>query len=68
VGTTDRGWRTSSYSDGDQCVEIKFAVDQVLVRNSRRPEVVPIAFGARSWREFLSALSADGLVPAPPRD
>jgi hypothetical protein len=49
-------------------VEIKFAVDQVLVRNSRRPEVVPIAFGARSWREFLSALSADGLVPAPPRD
>lgn len=58
MGTTRGGWRKSSYSDTNDCVEIRFAVGRVLVRNSNRPEIVPIAFSRRSWVEFLVALRA----------
>jgi hypothetical protein len=67
VDATSHGWRKSTYSDQTECVEVKFAAGRVWVRNSRRPEVVPIAFTPAQWREFLSGLT-DGEFVADPSD
>ncbi|MFF0541416.1 DUF397 domain-containing protein [Nocardia thailandica] len=61
----DRGWFTSSYSNnGNQCVEVRFDGDVVLIRDSkfrRTPaaEGVPepvVAVRAELWTSFLHCL------------
>jgi hypothetical protein len=66
VSTADHGWRKSTFSDQGDCVEIKFSVGRVLVRNSRRPGAEPLAFTPRKWQDFLSALAGDEMVPVTP--
>lgn len=54
--TTGLKWSKSSHSADSQCVE--WASDpvtaDVLVRNSRRPDEIPIRFTLEEWRAFLA--------------
>jgi hypothetical protein len=53
-------WRKSSFSDGgnsqSDCVEIAFAASAVGVRDSKDPELTPLAFPASAWRPFLDTV------------
>lgn len=51
------GWRRSSTCEASACVEVKHAVDVVLVRSSLRPDVVVELTGAE-WSAFLAGVRA----------
>ncbi|HEV3358369.1 MAG TPA: DUF397 domain-containing protein [Pseudonocardiaceae bacterium] len=54
------GWFTSSYSNATgSCVEVKFARDAIMVRDSKDKRVDrPImAIGGAGWRAFLDAVT-----------
>lgn len=68
MGKARHGWRKSSYSDQNDCVEVKFSAGRVLVRNSRRPGDTPLAFSPLKWQEFLSAVSGVKTPPVSPGD
>lgn len=62
VAATGPPWFTSSYSvNATECVEVRFAEDAVLVRDSKNRAHSPIlAVTTTEWTAFL-----DGLVEAP---
>jgi hypothetical protein len=49
-------WRKSSASDsgGNDCVEVAFVGDGVLVRHSRNPSGPILSFTPAEWRAFLT--------------
>ncbi|WP_280468703.1 DUF397 domain-containing protein [Nocardia cyriacigeorgica] len=64
-----RGWFTSSRSNnGNQCVEVRFDGDAVLIRDSKyrrnpanRPDEEPvITVTAREWTVFIDSLTERG--------
>ncbi|WP_240659760.1 DUF397 domain-containing protein [Streptomyces sp. WAC 01529] len=61
-------WRKSSASDGgaQQCVEIAWTGDVVLVRDSTRSSGAVLAFRPAAWSDFL-ALAAGPAQAAVPR-
>lgn len=60
ASSADRdGWFTSSYTNaGGSCVEVKFAGDAILVRDSkdRRADRPIMAVGTAGWRAFLDTV------------
>ena len=50
IGT---GWRTSTASMGEECVEVRRADGAVLVRDSKNPDGVNLEFTYDEWRAFL---------------
>ncbi|HMG44175.1 MAG TPA: DUF397 domain-containing protein, partial [Acidimicrobiales bacterium] len=42
--TTDLHWRKSTFTDNGQCFEVAEDGDEILVRNSNRPEAGTIPF------------------------
>jgi len=58
-GNSALSWRKSSYSgsNGGQCIEVA-ASDRVLVRDSKNPGGVPLAFSAQVWREFAASIKS----------
>ena len=65
MGASVQGWRKSTFSGENECVEIKFVENRVLVRHSRTPAVPALAFDNAGWQAFLDALRHDGFEPAP---
>ncbi len=63
MGGTSGGWRKSTFSDQSDCVEVKFSTGQVMVRNSRRPEAVPLAFPLDRWNDFISGIASGEFFP-----
>lgn len=53
-------WKTSSASGGTNCVEVAFAEDAVLVRDSKNREGTVLRFPNASWREFVMAVKTQG--------
>jgi hypothetical protein len=53
--TADRlAWRTASYSsDGENCVEVAPAVDDVIIRHSKHPTAGTITFPFPAWTAFV---------------
>jgi hypothetical protein len=49
-------WRTSSYSDGGQCVETALDTPCVLVRDSMTPGLPVHTFVPRAWGAFITAI------------
>jgi hypothetical protein len=56
----DAGWFKSSYSGGanNNCVEVRFESDVVLVRDSKRRDGGVLRFGADEWRAFVQGAQA----------
>jgi hypothetical protein len=55
-------WRTSSRSsNGSNCVEVAFAGDDVVARDSKAPVGPVLTFGAPHWASFLAAVKQGNL-------
>jgi hypothetical protein len=50
-------WRKSTACANDECVEVAYWEDRVLVRSSRKPEIA-VRFTGPQWRVFLSNVAA----------
>jgi Domain of unknown function (DUF397) len=47
-------WRKSSFSgENTNCVEVARGAVRVGVRDSKKPEVPPLTFPARTWHTFV---------------
>ena len=46
-------WFTSSACNNSACVEVAFADDQVLVRDSKNPEAAVLVFTHEQWELFM---------------
>jgi hypothetical protein len=53
---SDLRWRKSSYSSGDgqqgDCVEVAFAAEVVVVRDSKAPASGTLSVPAETWRHI----------------
>ncbi|MFE2865010.1 DUF397 domain-containing protein [Embleya sp. NPDC059259] len=49
-------WRTSSYSDGGQCVETAIDAPGVLVRDSKTASSPVHTFDRQAWTAFTAAI------------
>lgn len=47
-------WRKSSYCGSSACVEVARADGQVLVRDSKNPDIPPVRFSPDEWDAFLA--------------
>ena len=53
-------WRKSSRSSTwSNCVEVAFADQAVMTRDSKHPEGAVLAFSAGDWTSFLEAIRTD---------
>jgi hypothetical protein len=50
------GWRKSSHSNLNGCVEVVVVDGEVAVRNSRDPQGPVLEFTADEWRAFLDGV------------
>ena len=55
-------WRKSTRSSDKFCVEVAFADQAVLTRDSKRPAGAVLEFSAGDWSAFLSAVRTDGFA------
>lgn len=58
----EKEWFKSSYSNAAaSCVEVKFAVDAILVRDSkdRRSAQPIVGISAPGWNSFLNSITGD---------
>lgn len=62
------GWRKSTVSGGENCVECAASADSVLVRDSKDPDGHTLRFAPGRWCEFIAAVK-DGTIAEhrPPR-
>jgi hypothetical protein len=51
-------WRKSSASETGGCLEVRFAAEEIQVRNSRDPLGPALTFTRREWEAFLAGASA----------
>jgi hypothetical protein len=49
-------WRKSSASTTDECVEVAFLHDAVLVRRSREPAGPTLQFSRAEWAAFVAGV------------
>jgi hypothetical protein len=61
--TTEVTWRTSSYSTGgNQCVEVTvLPTGDVVVRDSKDPDVGAHVFSPPSWHSFVRSIKKNQL-------
>jgi hypothetical protein len=55
---TPSGWRRSSHCETGTCVEIRFAGDQVLVRDGKDPRGPALSFPRVAFANFIVAAKA----------
>jgi hypothetical protein len=63
LGGEDTGWRTSSFSQTDNCVEVGRLDDLVLVRDSKDRSRGHLVFRPAQWRAFLAGVVARDFAP-----
>jgi hypothetical protein len=49
-------WRKSTACASDECVEVAYWEDRVLVRSSREPKIV-VRFSGPQWKVFLASVA-----------
>lgn len=54
-------WRTSSYTQQQNCVEVAEAPGRAAVRDSKHPDAGHLEFGAAEWRAFVEAVKRNQL-------
>jgi hypothetical protein len=56
-GNDPDGWKKSTISGGgNECVEVRIAGHEVLVRHSMSPDGPILAFSPDEWTEFIDAI------------
>jgi Domain of unknown function (DUF397) len=56
VDLSTAGWRKSSRSTSNGCVEVAFVGDRVAVRDSKDPGGAVLIFTAHEWASFLGGV------------
>jgi len=56
------GWRRSSHSGAENCVECAATSDAILVRDSKDPAGPALRFAPERWSEFLAAVKDGSLT------
>ena len=56
-------WRRSTASAEGNCVEVAFASESILVRNSRDPLGPVLSFSPEEWAAFLEGANRGEFVP-----
>ena len=57
IGIQSLSWRKALRSIGDgECVEVASANKHVVVRDSKNPDSIWLAYPAHSWRAFVSEI------------
>lgn len=51
-------WVKSTRCTSGTCVEVAKVADQYLIRDSKRPEVTPLAFTEAEWTAFVEGVNA----------
>jgi hypothetical protein len=51
-------WQRSSFCADSACVEVKRVGDVFMLRDSKRPEVLPLRFTLTEWVAFLRGVQA----------
>ena len=51
-------WQKSSYCGSNACVEVAQISDSILVRDSKNPQIAPLAFTADEWDAFVKGVKA----------
>lgn len=59
---TGMRWRKSTRSSEEHCVEVAFAGQAVLTRDSKRPADAVLEFSADDWSAFLDGLRTDRFI------
>lgn len=57
--TPELSWQKSSYCGTNACVEVARSAGAVLVRDSKRPDIAPLAFSAEEFDAFVRGVKAD---------
>lgn len=52
----DLAWRTSSYTDRNDCVEVADYSGGAAIRDSKHPDEGHLSFNSQEWRAFLADL------------
>jgi hypothetical protein len=47
------GWRKSTFSQTDECVEVRHRGGMILVRDSKNPRGPLLQFTDREWKAFI---------------
>ena len=58
----EKGWRKSSFSDSNDCVEVLVSDAAVLVRNTRDRSIPALRFGSDQWSSFLVGVRGGDFV------
>jgi Domain of unknown function (DUF397) len=56
-------WRRSTASADGNCVEVAFASESILVRNSRDPLGPVLSFSPQEWAAFLEGANKGEFAP-----
>ncbi|BAL87321.1 hypothetical protein AMIS_21010 [Actinoplanes missouriensis 431] len=56
--TPDLPWLKSSRCGTSTCVEVARDGDRILLRDSKNPDVAPLAFTEEEWRAFAAGVEA----------
>jgi Domain of unknown function (DUF397) len=51
-------WRKSTFSGANECVEVAFVGQSVMVRDSKSTADLPLTFPIYAWRVFLARVKA----------
>jgi len=51
-------WQKSSYCGTNACVEVAQTSDAILVRDSKNPLAMPLAFTTDEWTAFVKGVKA----------
>ncbi|WP_306661499.1 DUF397 domain-containing protein [Mangrovihabitans endophyticus] len=51
-------WTKSSRCSGGNCIEVAKVADQYLIRDSKNPDITPLAFTADEWTAFVEGVGA----------
>lgn len=60
--TAEPHWRRSGQCATGACVEVARVGDRYLVRDSKEPDVAPLAFTDAEWDAFVAGVKAGDFV------
>jgi len=60
--STALDWRSSRFCAANQCVEVAFTADVVLIRDGKDRDSARLRFDRSAWRTFIAGLRSDEIA------
>ncbi|GLW32067.1 DUF397 domain-containing protein [Actinoplanes regularis] len=57
--TREASWRRSKRCASGACVEVARVGDLFLIRDSKQPDGMPLAFDRQAWEAFVAGVKSD---------